>query len=80
MRSQKCIFLGYHLGMKGWKVYDLETHEIFISRGIVLHEEIFPYASKDVKQLDQSPNVLGIGLEVLDESWESGHGVQLNIS
>jgi len=78
IRSRKCIFLGYPLGMKGWKVYDLETHEIFISSDIVFHEEIFPYAGKDEKQLGQSPNVFGIGPEILDETWESGHGPQLH--
>ena len=30
-RSKRSIFLGYPFGKKGWRVYDLETQEIFIS-------------------------------------------------
>ena len=43
-RSRKCVFMGYPFGKKGWKVYDLETREIFISRDVVFDESIFPFA------------------------------------
>ena len=43
VRSRKCIFVGYPLGVKGWKAYDLESHGIFVSQDVVFHEEIFPY-------------------------------------
>jgi len=36
-RSKKCIFVGYAYGKKSWKVYDLKTNEIFISRDVVFH-------------------------------------------
>jgi len=36
--------MGYPFGKKGWKVYDLETREIFISRDVVFDESIFPFA------------------------------------
>ena len=42
-RSKKCIFVGYPFGKKGWKVYDLETGEIFVSRDVVFCEQIFPH-------------------------------------
>ncbi|KAL0387483.1 UNVERIFIED_CONTAM: Retrovirus-related Pol polyprotein from transposon TNT 1-94 [Sesamum radiatum] len=44
-RAMKCIFLGYVLGQKGLKVYDLESHSVFTSRDVVFHENIFPYAT-----------------------------------
>ena len=43
-RSRKCVFMGYPFGKKGWKVYDLENREIFISRDVVFDESIFPFA------------------------------------
>jgi len=45
-RSRKCFFVSYPFGKKGWKVFDLDTHEIFISRDVVFHENIFPFQSQ----------------------------------
>ena len=39
------VFLGYPHGIKGYKVLDLDSNSIFISRDIVFYEAIFPYAS-----------------------------------
>ena len=35
--------MGYPYGQKGWKVYDLETHEIFVSRDVTFFENQFPF-------------------------------------
>ncbi|XP_056698031.1 uncharacterized protein [Spinacia oleracea] len=37
-RGRKCVFLGYPFGRKGWQLYDLETHEFFVSRDWGLDE------------------------------------------
>ena len=50
-RSRKCIFVGYPFGKKGWKVYDLETGDIFVSRDVIFHEEIYPFAQ--IKHVDK---------------------------
>jgi len=42
-RGRKCLFVGYLLGQKGWKVFDLETQEFFVSKDVVFHENSFPY-------------------------------------
>ncbi|KAG7597976.1 Retrotransposon Copia-like N-terminal [Arabidopsis suecica] len=44
-RAKACLFLGYPAGYKGYKLLDLETHTIHISRNVVFHEDIFPFAT-----------------------------------
>ncbi|WVZ23541.1 hypothetical protein V8G54_002085 [Vigna mungo] len=41
-KSKRCIFLGYPYGKKGWKVFDLETKESFVSRDVHFVEHEFP--------------------------------------
>ncbi|XP_074301226.1 uncharacterized protein LOC141632589 [Silene latifolia] len=43
-QSRKCLFLGYPHNKKGWKVLDLTTREIFVSRDVYFYEHSFPYA------------------------------------
>jgi hypothetical protein len=42
-RAARFVFLGYSVGQKAYKLYNLTTHKFLISRGIVFHEHIFPY-------------------------------------
>ena len=43
-RSRACVFLGYPSGYKGYKVMDLETNKVYISRHVEFHEDSFPMA------------------------------------
>lgn len=43
-RSRWCLFVGYPFGWKGWKLYDLDTHEYFVSRDVVFAETEFPFS------------------------------------
>lgn len=43
-RAQKCIFVGYPTGIKGFKLYDVESHMPFVSRDDVFYEHIFAFA------------------------------------
>jgi hypothetical protein len=49
-RARTCVFLGYPSGVKGYKLLDLHTSKVFISRDVVFHETIFPFKSKPCSQ------------------------------
>ena len=38
-RARKSVFLGYPFNIKGYKLFDLQSHSIFISRDVVVHEK-----------------------------------------
>lgn len=44
-RAIKSVFLGYPFHQKWYKLLDLTTHTVFISRHVVFHEHVFPYLS-----------------------------------
>lgn len=50
-RSKGCLFLGYSYGYKGYKLMDLESNKVFISRNVIFHEDLFPLA-KELKLED----------------------------
>ncbi|RVW98342.1 Retrovirus-related Pol polyprotein from transposon RE1 [Vitis vinifera] len=47
-QSRKGIFVGYPFDKKGWRLYELEIGEYFVSRDVVFVETDFPFADKDV--------------------------------
>jgi hypothetical protein len=44
-RATPCIMIGYPSNIKGYTLFILYTKSVFISRHVVFHENIFPYAS-----------------------------------
>jgi hypothetical protein len=44
-RALPCLFLGYPIGIKGYKLLNLTNQSIIVSRHVIFHEHIFPFAS-----------------------------------
>ncbi|OMO65653.1 hypothetical protein CCACVL1_21443 [Corchorus capsularis] len=53
-RSSKCIFVGYPNGTKGYRVYDLTTKKIFVSRDVRFYENQFPFENTSTSTNDQT--------------------------
>lgn len=49
------FFLGYPHGVKGYKLYDLETKTCFLSRDVVFKESVFPSKSWTSKLTSFTP-------------------------
>lgn len=43
-RAIPCVFLGYSSTQKGYKLLNLQTNKTLVSRDVVFHELIFPFA------------------------------------
>ena len=56
-RSRRCVFVGYPYAQKGWKVFDLDKHEFFISRDVVFQESEFPYSAPTLVSINKEPVV-----------------------
>lgn len=44
-RAKRCIFVGYPTGHKGYKLYDMETTQFFVSHDVKFCETIFPFSN-----------------------------------
>ena len=56
-RASICVFLGYPHGKKGYKVLDLQTQKISVSRDIFFRENIFPFHSSSSQSQQHSPSL-----------------------
>lgn len=59
-RAHVCIFIGYHAGMKGSKLYNLKTKQSFISWDVIFQEHLFPLHSivHESSMIDPFPNLV----------------------
>ena len=42
-KGRRCMLLGYPVGQKAYRLYDLDNHTIFVSRDVHFEENIFPF-------------------------------------
>ena len=42
-RARICVFLRYPTRMKGYKLYDIQIKQVFISHDAMFHEDLFPF-------------------------------------
>ncbi|KAL0387398.1 UNVERIFIED_CONTAM: Retrovirus-related Pol polyprotein from transposon RE1 [Sesamum radiatum] len=64
-RSSKCVFLGYPLGQKGFKLFDLISQTYLVSRDVVFYENVFPFSDSPTSR---SSCPLPIVLDPIDAS------------
>ncbi|KAI5431598.1 hypothetical protein KIW84_035693 [Lathyrus oleraceus] len=53
-KARKVVFIGYKKGTKGYVMYDLTHHSIFVSRHVIFYENTFPFKSQTHSQDRQS--------------------------
>nr|GMD81061.1 uncharacterized protein LOC109166898 [Ipomoea batatas] len=49
-RAKRCIFLVFANGVKGYKLLDVQTREVFLSRDVSFYENIFPFENIHAKK------------------------------
>ncbi|CAN0842427.1 Retrovirus-related Pol polyprotein from transposon TNT 1-94, partial [Linum grandiflorum] len=55
-RARQCLFLGIPTNIKGYKLMEIETKQIFISRDVVFYESILPFKTSQ-SQYQTTPNL-----------------------
>ncbi|XP_075664576.1 uncharacterized protein LOC142634167 [Castanea sativa] len=70
-RSIPCVFLGYPFGVKGYKLLNLATKKIFVSRDVLFHEIVFPFISSTYSSSPHSTITLPHLFSFLDTSTNS---------
>ena len=55
-RGVPCLFLGYPVTQKGYKLLNLLTDQTFVSRDVIFHEHIFPFQQSSFCLLYTSPS------------------------
>ncbi|XP_074318206.1 uncharacterized protein LOC141655000 [Silene latifolia] len=53
-RARKCIFIGYPHNQKGYRLYDVQLHKVFVSRDVVFKEQEFYYTNQQSEDMNIS--------------------------
>jgi hypothetical protein len=63
-RGIKCVLLGYPPNQKGYKLYNWETKEVFLSRDVIFEELVFPFNTT----LDSTQQILPSSFPMFGDS------------
>lgn len=71
-RGLPCVFLGYPQTQRGYKLLDLRTNKLFVSRNVKFYETIYPYkifhnTTQTNTQTSYDPNCIILGLSHEEE-------------
>lgn len=62
-RAKACIFICYTYGIKGYKLFDIQSQTTFISSDVIFHENIFPNASHSlIKYSNSTSSVIPLSI------------------
>ena len=53
LQGQGSVFLGFPFNVKGFKVFDVNSHTVFVSRDVTFHESVFPFVSNSNNSVQQ---------------------------
>jgi len=73
-RSNRSVFLGYPFAKKGWRVYDLQTGKVSVSRDVIFMEDEFPFALLEKDEITDLQPYLSqpVGLPHEEETMSAG--------
>nr|GMD93365.1 uncharacterized protein LOC109150247 [Ipomoea batatas] len=76
-RAKKCIFLGYGNGTKGYKLYDLCSKVVFLSKDVVFYENTFPFQQNASPERDFTQMILpaDISADLSDDQQGQHHTI-----
>ncbi|GJV43753.1 putative RNA-directed DNA polymerase [Tanacetum coccineum] len=70
-RSEKCMFIGYSFNKKGYKLFSLDTKQIFYSRDVKFYETVYPFKNDSLTK-DFIIKESGLNsLNFFDNQWPS---------
>lgn len=78
-KGEETVFIGYPEGVKGYKLWNFRTNKIFVSKDVIVEENIYPLRKTDDLPKENENTVLEEGEEVLI-SFEEDPPIQENPS
>ncbi|KAJ0469227.1 putative RNA-directed DNA polymerase [Helianthus annuus] len=66
-RGKPGVFIGYPVGIKGYKIFDIEDVKFVVSRDVRFFEKIFPYMKLKEESIDKSAFEIPTWFEDTDE-------------
>lgn len=69
-KAIKCIFIGYPHGQKGYKLLNLSSRHIFVSRSVVFHETTFPFLQHNHQQASDPHCILPWVNDAISHSYD----------